>query len=158
VTAAVAIAFLAALLQAALSLASPRLAPQDAAGVRRAVDAYRDAWLKNDASAVMATLTRDAVLMPAHARAPVVGGDAIRRFWWPDGGPPTAVTAFDTPIEEIGGSGAVAFARGRFALSFRVGAPDAAVRSISGAFLMILERQADGRWLIARRMWDDRIP
>ena len=59
-------------------------------------------------------------------------------------------------MAEIDGSGAVAYARGRFTLAFRNGAADAAVHSTRGAFLMILERQPDGRWLISRRMWDDR--
>jgi uncharacterized protein (TIGR02246 family) len=137
-----------------------RLSDADRVAVRKAVDAYRDAWLTNDPSAVMSTLTADAVLMPAHARQPIVGRSAIRAFWFPPDGPATVVTAFDTTVDEIEGSGEVAYARGSHVLQFRIGAltdTAAAVQTVRGAYLMVLNRQTDGRWLISRRMWDDRL-
>jgi uncharacterized protein (TIGR02246 family) len=131
-----------------------RLGPDDAARIRKTVDEYTNAWTNNDAQRVMATLTRDAVLVPTHAHAPIAGHEAIRQFWWPSDQKPTIVTAFTQTVDLIAGAGSAADVRGNFDLSFRSGA-DGPVVSRRGAYSMTVERQADGRWLIARRMWDD---
>lgn len=125
--------------------------------ITRTVDAYRDAWRNNDAAAVMATLTPDAILLPAHARGPISGGAAIRRFWWPADAAPTRIVAFDSTIDDVRGSGSTGYARGTFTLRFRVGAEGEPEQLNIGSYLMVLERQDDGRWLIACRMWDDRL-
>jgi hypothetical protein len=71
------------------------LSAGDEAAVRAVIEKYRRSWLEGDAEGVMATLGSDAVLLPAHGAAPVVGGDAIRRYWWPAGAPPTTITVLD---------------------------------------------------------------
>lgn len=118
------------------------------------MDAYTKAWVKNDSDAVMRTLASDAVLVPAHAHAPISGQDAIRQFWWPPDQPPTSVTAFTQSVDEIDGTTNLAYVRGTFELSFTSGAGGPVI-SRRGAFFMIVRRQPDGRWVITRRMWDD---
>lgn len=73
---------------------------------------YRAGWLANDSAAVMAVLAPDAVLMPA-GMEPLRGDSAIRDFWWPAGGSRTTITAYDIAVEEVAGSGSLAFFRGR---------------------------------------------
>ena len=66
---------------------------QDEVDVRDAVQNYVKAWLSNDADAVMATLTDDIVLQPHHGVESVIGSEAVRAWWFPEG-PPTVITAF----------------------------------------------------------------
>jgi uncharacterized protein (TIGR02246 family) len=135
------------------------LTADDRAAVGRAHEAYRAAWLANDADAVLATLTPDAVLVPHHGLPPVEGATAIRRFWWPPDGPPTRITAFDTTVAEVGGSGDVAYVRGRFSLRWvQEESETSEVLSNAGSFLSLLRRQPGGGWRITHQMWDDPPP
>jgi ketosteroid isomerase-like protein len=120
-----------------------------------ATRAYRDAWLTNRPDAVMATLAAEAVLLPSGLE-PIVGPAAIRRFWWPADGPATTVTAMEQAIDEIAGDGGLAVVRGHGSLTFttrRDGRDE--VRSQRSTFVNVIQRQADGRWLITHRMWSD---
>jgi len=125
-----------------------------AAGIRRACDAYVSAWRANDRSAVMATLTEDAVLLPAHGRPAVSGRAAIERMWWPSDAPPSTVDAFRATIVEASAQGDLGFARGEFDLSFTYAGSKTEQH---GTYLMILRRGPNGVWRISHRMWDDRI-
>lgn len=123
-----------------------------AAAVTRA---YRDAWIANDPAAVMATLTRDAVLLPSGLE-PVSGEAAIRRFWWPPDGPVATITAMEQVIDEITGSGDIAVVRGHGSLTFlmkRNGKDE--VRSQRSTFVNVVRRQGNGAWLMTHRMWSD---
>ena len=134
-------------------LTAADLPPADAAAVRAVTQEYRDAWLANDAARVMATLTPGAILLPS-GLSPIEGQAAIRRFWFPTNGPSTTVIAMELVIEEVSGSGDLAFVRGHGALTFETTGADAPT-SLRSTFLNILRRQPDGRWLIDRRMWSD---
>ncbi|MGE0362752.1 MAG: DUF4440 domain-containing protein [Vicinamibacterales bacterium] len=128
----------------------------DRAAVVRAVQAYRDAWLANDRAAVMATLTADAAIFPS-GLPPLAGADAIARFWFPDSGPVTTVTAIEAGIDEVHVEGELAVASGRGSLTFVVavdGRHDPP-RTQRHWHVNVLRRQPDGRWLIWRRMWGD---
>src|SRR5262245_26109601 len=89
------------------------LSGQDVAAIRAVIEAYRAAWVAGDQGGVLATLTPDAVLLPAHGAAPIVGTAAITRYWWPAGGPPTKITKLDISVEGVDGDGRVASAHGR---------------------------------------------
>ncbi|HJZ73794.1 MAG TPA: DUF4440 domain-containing protein [Vicinamibacterales bacterium] len=132
---------------------SAALSASDTAAVRAATLAYRDAWLANDASRVMATLTEDAVLLPS-GLAPIQGSAAIRDFWWPAAAPATTVIAMELTIGGIDGSGNVAIVTGRGTLTFTTGGASAP-RSLASTFINVLRRQPSGAWLIAERMWSD---
>jgi uncharacterized protein (TIGR02246 family) len=127
--------------------------PEDhRAAIVARVECYGAAWRANDPARVLANFTDDAVLMPHHGVEPVAGTDAIRRFWWPEGSPPTTVTRFDRTIDEIVGAGDFAFVRGHFTLEFRTSGDQ--VRATAGTYVMLL-RRTRGRWLITHHMWDD---
>jgi ketosteroid isomerase-like protein len=120
--------------------------------VKAADQAYATAWLANDSEQVMATLTMDAVIVPSGM--PVMEGtEAIRRFWWPEGSPPTNVTEFALVQREVGGHGDVGFVRGSFSLGFEY---DGNTYSSGGEYLSLLRRAKDGSWRISHRMWSDR--
>ena len=122
----------------------------------RAVErAYVTGWEANDSAAVMATLTPDAVLIPDRM-APIRGDSAIRAYWWPADGSATRVTSYETRVDEVGGSGAVAYLRGAGELEFDWRPhPDSSWSSFSSAsaWLSLLRRGTDGTWAISHRMW-----
>jgi len=125
------------------------------AGAVAVTQAYRDAWLANDSERVMATLTRDAVLLPSGLE-PIAGEAAIRKFWWPGGGLATTVTAMEQTVDDVSGSCGVAIVRGHGSLTFRIrqdGKEE--LRTQRSTFLNFVRRQPDGSWRITHRMWSD---
>jgi uncharacterized protein (TIGR02246 family) len=141
-----------------IGLAGPpvgRLAPRDEARIRAVNEAYAAGWRANDPDAVRATFWPDAVLIPQGSE-PIRGMEAINRFWWPAGGPATTVTAFTVTTDEVGGSGAMAFARGGFQLNFSYEENGKKVeRTNRGNYLNLFSRDSKGEWRISHRMWAD---
>jgi uncharacterized protein (TIGR02246 family) len=141
------------------STCSPTLSPADATAVRGVIDAYRTAWLRGDAKAVMDTLTADAVLLPAHGARPVVGADAIKKYWWPSGGPPTTITKLDITVEQVGGDCQIAYAHGRDDVAWTI-QEGGTTKTFGhpGTYLNVFRRMSDGSWRISHHMWDDAVP
>jgi uncharacterized protein (TIGR02246 family) len=133
--------------------ADPFQAPRDEAIT--ATLRYRDAWRANDAALVMATLTRDAVLLPSSLE-PIVGEKAIRDFWWPSDGPSTTVISMEQIVDDVAADNGLAIVRGRGAVDFILTQGNKKEsRTARHTFLNVVRRQADGSWLIAERMWSD---
>lgn len=132
------------------------LTASDREAVRQLHEAYRIAWLANDEAAVRKTFTNDAVLLPPHALEPVVGMEAIKRFWWPQDGPPTTITRFEAAYDEIGGCGTIAYARGRSEVEWTVEDHGKSTKfHNTGRFLTLFRKLPDGAWKISHQMWDD---
>lgn len=131
------------------------LSEQDRTAIRNAIEKYRTTWLAGDAEGVMGTLTDDAVLLPAQGRAPVVGREAIWKYWWPAGGPTTTVTKLNITYEEIGGECSTAYARGRDEVGWTI-LEDGTRKSHSnsGTYLNVMRRLPNGSWRISHHMWD----
>jgi uncharacterized protein (TIGR02246 family) len=156
--------FLAAALAALLCAPAPALAldcssaltDDDAAKVRGVVEAYRTAWLRGDSEGVMKTLTDDAVLLPAHGARPIVGREAIVKYWWPAGGPPSKVTRLDITVEGLTGDCATAYSHGRDDVAWTQDENGVTrTHGHPGTYLNVYRKLADGSWRIARHMWDD---
>lgn len=139
---------------AACSPAADGFTAGDEAAVRALEEAYRTAWLANDSAAVMATLAPDAVLMPAGVR-PLAGDSAIRGFWWPDDGSETTIESYEIAVDEVEGSGDLAYLRGRGSLAFTYRDPqgEASRLTSDAAHLSVARRGEDGEWRIVRRAW-----
>lgn len=143
------------LVAASAALAGAGLADADREAVAAVSLAYRDAWRANDAARVMATLAPDAVLLPS-GMEPIAGEEAIRRFWWPPDSPPVKITSMEQSIDEVSGSGDLAFVRGHGELAFTMTVDGKnQTRSQRSTFLNVLRRAPDGSWKIAVRMWSD---
>ncbi len=127
---------------------------EDEAAVRALEEAYRSGWLANDSAAIMATLAPGAVMMPAGVE-PLVGDSAIRRYWWPGDGSETTIDAYEITIDEIGGSGDLAYLRGRGSLEFTHRSAGGAVDHLTSeaVHLSVARRGVDGSWRILRRAW-----
>lgn len=93
--------------------------------------------------------TADANVLPPNA--PVVHGrEAIQRFM---AGFPS-ITAFRAVDDTIDGAGTLAYARGRYWMTFGIaGAP-----SDSGKFVEIRRKQADGSWKLEVDMFNSNVP
>lgn len=127
---------------------------EDDAAVRALEEAYRTAWLANDSDAVMATLAPGAVIMPAGVE-PLVGDAAIRNYWWPDDGSKTSIESYEISVEEVAGSGNLAYLRGRGSLEFiyRDTAGEVSRLTSEAVHLSVARRGEDGSWRIVRRAW-----
>lgn len=132
---------------------------KDARAVRDVIEAYRTAWLRGDARAVLATLTEDAVLLPAHGAPPVTGTAAIREYWWPASAPPTTITKLNITIEGVGGDCRIAYAHGHDDVWWTA-LEDGTTKTYGhpGTYLNVLRKLPDGSWRISHHMWDDGTP
>jgi uncharacterized protein (TIGR02246 family) len=128
------------------------LSASDREAVTRVYDQYVAAWLAGDADAVMRLLSDDAVLIPHHGLAPVVGASAIRKWWWPPDSPPMTINVFTVTYDQVGGSGQMAFVRGTQKLEWTTGTKRSRNR---GNHLTLFRKEPDGRWLITHQMWGD---
>ena len=126
----------------------------DEQAVRALEDAYRAGWLANDPPTVLATLATDAVLMPAGLQ-PLVGISAIEGYWWPDDGSQTTIHSYEIVIDEVEGSGDLAFLRGRGSLEFTYQDPAGVTSRLTSesVHLSVARRDGAGRWRIVRRSW-----
>lgn len=132
------------------------LTAEDAQAIRGVQDAYRSAWLEGDMKGVLATLTEDAILLPAHGAAPIQGREAIVRSWWPPDAPPTTVTQLDISVEGLAGDCRLAFAHGHDNVKWSVREKgETREHGHPGTYLNVFTKGSDGRWRIARHMWDD---
>ena len=130
----------------------------DRRAIERLHDEFADGWVSGDSARVLQTLTADAVILPHWGDDPVVGVQAIQAFWWPSGAPPTRVLHFTMRADEIAGTHDLAFARGRYALTFEVPSMEGP-RSVTtaGNYLMLFRRELAG-WRISHRIWNDPPP
>lgn len=132
--------------------------PAELNRLRAVNDAYRAGWLAGDSAAVLRLFAADAVLLPHHGDPPVVGLDAIRRYWWPPGPASTTITTLDVTTDgaDVRGDAGVLWGRFTLAFSFETDGRQRSLRN-AGTYLMVLRKQADGHWRITHRMWDDPI-
>ena len=144
----------------------PGCATNGAAGALSAADiedikavnkAYTTGWIGDDPAtqeaALMPLFSRDATIMPGAGWNPHQGLDAIREFWFPDAASPTIVTEFEPGSDEIDGYGRFATVRGRYHLKFGFEGQN---YHQAGNYMMSMEKQDDGRWLIDNFIWNDK--
>jgi len=140
----------------ALSSQPASLRATGEAEIRATIEAYRSAWLRNDAKGVLDTFTDDGVLLPAHGAAAIVGKPAIEEYWFTPGGPPTTITQLEITVEQVSGEQTVAFARGLDNVGWTVTQGGATHRHFHpGTYLNVMKRGTDGHWRIQVHMWDD---
>lgn len=131
------------------------LSSGDKAAVRAVLERYRSAWLANDEGAVLGTFSGDAILMPAHGNPPIVGTNSIKAFWWPQSATTTTITKVVQTLDEVGGDGTLAYARGLSDVEWRTEDKGTSQSwQNSSSFMFLLKRQSDGTWRISHLIWD----
>lgn len=132
-----------------------RLTAEDIEAIRELNLVYPSAWLANDPDAVMATLTDDAVLIPALGTDPVRGAEAIREFFWPPDAPPSTIPLFEMNPDGIEGAGDIAYVWGTMSLSFSIeDEGESQLYTTAGNYLMVMRRDDSDQWKIARYIWN----
>ena len=140
--------------QAMQNLELVEFTDKDVDQIKQVHRSYLQAWLDNRPESVLAAFTNEAALVPHHGDEPITGLEAIRAFWFPANSPPTAVTVYSTDIQQVEGSGELAFIRGRFKLAFEYGGKK---YSNEGNFLDVY-RKVGGQWKCHVHMWNDPVP
>jgi len=122
----------------------------------KALDAaYVAAWLQEDAALqekeVLALFDRNAVIMPGGGLQPEDGISNLKKFWFPDGAPPTIVTHFEHDVADVDVSGDIGVLSGRYTLSFTYENQSMA----QAGNYMIVAKNGVGGWRIIRMIWND---
>ena len=120
----------------------------------RALDAkFVKGWLDDDAKAVLSVFEPEAILLPPGSK-PVTGIEAIRSYWFPTDGSHTRITSFERKIDEIDGSTQLAFLRGSATLAWDYEKDGQKTSQTSRSIdLLLLRRDAAGRWHVIRQIW-----
>jgi uncharacterized protein (TIGR02246 family) len=143
-------AVVAALLGLATLLMAPETGWTQEDAIRKLVgEDYDKAMAAGNVSAKMRLYTADAVLMPPEG--PVVSGqDAIRL--WHESFFKKGTSPGVSKVDEVQLFGEWGFARGTFAGTVTP-RPGASPTSVSEKWLVVVRRQGDGSWKIARDIW-----
>lgn len=116
---------------------------------------YERAYNAGDAAGIGALLTDDAQWLPP-AEAPVVGKAAVQRRYASQFTRSRSV--FHLRIDDFRQSGELAVIEGPYERT-DAGGQGSTSKTYSGKYLMVLQRQPDGSWKIARDIWNgDRSP
>ena len=129
------------------------LTDADRAAIRALDTAFVQGWIRDDTAAVLRLFDARAVLFPPGS-PPVDGIAAIKAYWWPTDGSHTRITAFTRDIVEMEGGPSLAFMRGAASLSWEyVKDGKRTAQTSRSTDLVIMARDADGKWRIIRQMW-----
>jgi len=123
------------------------LSDEDMAAIKATSEALAAAAVANDAEALAATYTEDAILLPPNAPR-VEGRAAIQEYFSTF---PT-VTSFEINVLEVGGVGDVVYVMGTFSMGLDMGGEEPVIDT--GKYLDIRKKQADGSWLFYRDMFN----
>ncbi len=134
------------------------LSAADSSAIRATQAEYVRAWLADDTAAVLATLSRGAMLMPPRG-LPVKGDSSIRAYWWPQDGSRTKISGFTWDVEEMTGESNLAYIRGFSTLAWTYEKDTLRQSSYSrSANLTLMRKEPDGRWRISHQMWGPALP
>ena len=117
------------------------LSESDRAAIRAAGQKYVEADDKRDVDAMMQAIAEGAYYMPSNG-APISGREAIRAFLKPH----TWDKITETPAE-IEGRDGLAFVRGSYTVKYQG-------QNLTGYYIEIWQKQADGAWRITRKVWN----
>ncbi len=131
----------------------PELAEADRAAINALADAYQSAGVAGDWDGWSALWTENAVYMVPGAPA-LEGRSAIRVSLDAFPSPPSEMTV---SIHAAEGFGQWAWARGSYSFTMPASGEMPAISDV-GKFLWVLEKQADGRWLIDTEAYNSDLP
>ncbi len=128
------------------------LSPADQQALRARSDSFVQRAVRKDFAGTAALFAPDGRFLPPNEPS-VVGRDAI--LAWLNRYPP--INAFTAVVDEVGGSGDVAYIRGHYAITVT---PPGATRAVSdtGKYLTVNRRQPDGSWSIIADIFNSDKP
>jgi uncharacterized protein (TIGR02246 family) len=149
------LAFAAAMVNACAPAAPPDTTAADTEAISKLRAAWTAAITAEDAAATAALYTADAVRMEDNMPA-IKGREAIEKSF------AELVAGFDCDVsltsEELVINGNWAYDRGQFMSHMMPKDPKADMIMDQGKYLVILQKQADGSWLVAREIGNSNVP
>ena len=131
---------------------------QDMASVRQAIELsrqdYINAMKRSDAAGLAQHFAEDAILLPQGSGS--VRGRAAIEQWFQRWLPSTQVLEFDVVAEELRLTGNVAYEVGRHRMIYQM--QGSHLVNEEGKFLMVYEKDRQGRWRISRDMFNTNGP
>jgi len=124
----------------------------DIARIRALAAEFARAAVARSDSATAAQYTENAVFMPPNQ--PAVEGRAAIQAWFKTFPP---MSGFRLTVIDVGGSGDLVYARGRYALTIAASGKTPAIED-HGKFVEVRRRQADGRWLMTHDIFNSDVP
>ena len=139
---------------AALTACQPAARPlmeTDATKIRAMSDTYVKTTLAADWDGWGALMADDLIMLPPNS-SPVVGKAASLAYVkaYPK------IIQFTAPVDEVSGSGNMAYARGKYILGAVL--PSGQSMSESGSYMVVFRQGADGSWLETRIIWHSDMP
>jgi uncharacterized protein (TIGR02246 family) len=122
----------------------------DTAAIRSTVEKFVDTWNKADSASYGPMIAMDAVLIQPDG-PPVQGRDAIVANMTKD--IDTTKAQQTTTLDEVIVMGDHAYTRGTWNVT-PTAAAGADTKAMNGKWSVLLQRGADGTWLISRWMWN----
>jgi uncharacterized protein (TIGR02246 family) len=143
----------------AVAACAPAAPPDTTAADTDAINNLRAAWVAainaEDATKTVALYTADAVRMEDNMPA-ITGREALQAAFT------GLMSAFDCDVsltsEELVIAGDWAFDRGQYMLHMMPKDPKAEMIMDQGKYIVVLQRQADGSWLVAREIGNSNVP
>jgi uncharacterized protein (TIGR02246 family) len=134
-------------------LDEPRSSEADTAAIREATDAMGVAMVAGDVAAVTAMFTADGAMYPPNE--PAVVGSAAIEAWGTRMTSGVSMTAATITIDEVRVADDWAVSHGHWAATISMG--EMTVTDTT-KYMLLWERQADGRWQIAHDVWNSIRP
>jgi len=124
------------------------LSTHDIAAIRGFYAVFTECFVARDFERILTLYTDDAVVMPPN-HAEISGHVAIRE--WMASFP--KVTRAEFFVDEIEGGPDLAYVRGKYAMTLRIGNDQAPIED-RGKYIEIRRRQPDGSWLLWRDIFN----
>ena len=128
------------------------LSASDIECVMAMYDTFRPAVLSGDFDTLVELYTEDAIVMPPNS--PPVGGRAAVKAMFESY---PKFLAVDFTVDEIVGEGDLACVIGQYRMSLENPETGGTMDDV-GSFIEVRERQEDGRWLLARDIFNSDLP
>lgn len=136
-----------------MAMSKPAAAEEVRQAIERAVARWSEAFNRGDPAAVAALYTDDAILMPPD-RDIIRGQQGVQDFWH-DAIQAGLKDPFFT-IVDVQASGDTAYEIGTFSLT--VPTKDQGPKVLSGKYVVVWQRQANGAWKLHVDIWNGRKP
>jgi ketosteroid isomerase-like protein len=130
------------------------LSHSDTAAIAQTREDWLTALNSDDVDGMIAPLSDDCIVFPPN-EAPAVGRDASRT--WHQGRVEHFTTHLTITTDEVLGGGLWAFDRFSYTIRLTPREGGSAIQT-SGTCLWMWQRQSDGRWKIARALWNSSDP
>ena len=131
-----------------------KLDTTDETQIRKMIDDYNDAWLRNDSSTILNLFDENAILIPSGLN-PIMGKKQIINFWWPNDSSVTKINDYKITVLDIDGSGNLAYTYETGKLSWSYEKADFKMSKNQQSHEITIFKKNGGRWKIAKRIWTD---